>query len=145
MDAVRFGLALRALRRRRAWTQQQLADRVGVSRSAVQRLERGGVDDFTGRVVRLVAVGLGARYDQRLLWQGEALDRLLDREHAAIVEHVVRWLRSEGWTVVPEATFAVYGERGSIDVLAFHPAFGHRSGRRGEVRDARRPGDAGRH
>jgi hypothetical protein len=26
--------------------------------------------------------------------------------------------------VVPEATFNIYGERGSIDVLAFHPATG---------------------
>jgi transcriptional regulator with XRE-family HTH domain len=124
MDHVRFGLALRALRRRRAWTQQQLADRASLSRSAVQRIERGGVDDFTGRTVRKIAVALGARYDQRILWQGEGLDRLLDKDHAAIVEQVIRWLRAEGWDVVPEATFVLAGQRGSVDVLAFQAATG---------------------
>ncbi len=124
MDPVRFGLALRALRRRRGWTQQQLAETAGVSRSTVHRIERGGADAFTGRVIRSIAVALGARVEQRVLWQGEALDRLLDADHASIVERVVRWLRSEGWEAVPEATFAIYGERGSIDVLAFHPETG---------------------
>ena len=115
---------MRALRRRRGWTQQQLAERAGVSRSTVQQLERGGADAFTGRVIRRIAVALGARFEQRVLWQGEALDRLLDADHASIVERVIRWLRSEGWEVVPEATFAINGERGSIDVLAFHPETG---------------------
>jgi transcriptional regulator with XRE-family HTH domain len=124
MDPVRFGLALRALRRRRNWTQQQLADRAGVSRSAVHRVERGDADSFTGRVIRTIAVALGARFEQRLLWQGEALDRLLDADHAAIVERVIRWLRSEGWDALAEVTFAVNGERGSIDVFAFHPETG---------------------
>ena len=124
MDQVRFGLALRALRRRRAWTQQHLADRATLSRSAVQRIERGGLDDFTGRTVRKIAVALGARYDQRILWQGEALDRLLDEDHAAIVEQVIRWLRAGGWDVLPEATFVLAGQRGSVDVLAYHPATG---------------------
>jgi Holliday junction resolvase-like predicted endonuclease len=90
----------------------------------VQRIERGGCDAFTGATIRAIAVALGARFEQRILWQGEALDRLLDHGHAAIVEHVVRWLRAAGWIVVPEATFALNGERGSIDVLAFHAATG---------------------
>lgn len=124
MDPIRFGLALRALRRRRRLTQQQVADKAGVSRSTVQRIERGGVEDFTGRTIRKVANALEARYDQRILWQGEGLDRLLDQDHARIVETVVRWLRSEGWAVVAEATFAIRGERGSIDVLAFDEATG---------------------
>lgn len=115
---------MRALRRRRTWTQQQLAERAGVSRSAVQRVEHGGADAFTGRVIRRIAVSLGARFEQRVLWQGEALDRLLDADHTSIAEQVIRWLRSEGWQAVPEATFAIYGERGSIDVLAFHPETG---------------------
>jgi transcriptional regulator with XRE-family HTH domain len=65
MDQVRLGLSLRALRRRRGWTQQQLADRARVSRSAVQRIERGDVDSFTGRLVRTIATVLGhaSRHD----------------------------------------------------------------------------------
>jgi transcriptional regulator with XRE-family HTH domain len=122
MDPVRLGLLLRALRRRRGWTQVRLAAEARVSRSTVQLVERGGSDDLTGGTLRRVAGALGARFDQRLLWQGEALDRLLDHDHARLVEHVVRWLRGTGWDVVPEVTFAVRGERGSIDVLGWHPA-----------------------
>jgi hypothetical protein len=33
-------------------------------------------------------------------------------------------LRRRGWEVAPETTFSFYGERGSIDVLAFHPPTG---------------------
>jgi transcriptional regulator with XRE-family HTH domain len=124
VDPIRLGLALRALRRRRAWTQDQVAGKAGVSRSAVQRIERGGADAFTGRVLRAIGAALGARVDTRVLWQGEALDRLLDADHAALVERVVRWLRGEGWEVRPELTFAMAGERGSIDVLAFHAESG---------------------
>lgn len=124
MDPVRLGLAFRALRRRRGWTQAQLAAHAHLSRSTVQRTERGDAEAFTGRTLRAIARALGARFEQRLLWQGEALDRLLDADHAALVERVVTWLRGEGWEVVPEATFAIGGERGSIDVLAFHAGTG---------------------
>jgi hypothetical protein len=66
---------------------------------------------------------LGARLSVRVLWQGEELDRLLDRDHASIVETMLRQI-GDGWITVPEATFQIAGERGSIDILAFHPASG---------------------
>jgi len=124
MDPVRLGLSLRALRRRRGWTLRLLADESGVSSSALQRIERGGAEEVTGRVLRRICVTLGARFEQQILWQGEALDRLLDKEHARIVDDVVRWLRAEGWVVRVEATFAIGGERGSIDILAYHEPTG---------------------
>jgi hypothetical protein len=52
------------------------------------------------------------------------MDRLLDADHAALVEWLVRLLIADGWIVIPEATFSIRGERGSIDVLAVHPATG---------------------
>ncbi|HET7830462.1 MAG TPA: hypothetical protein VFL03_12950 [Candidatus Limnocylindrales bacterium] len=58
------------------------------------------------------------------MWQGEGLDRLLDAAHAGLVDRVVELLRANDWQVIPEATFNIYGERGSIDILAFHPASG---------------------
>lgn len=58
----------------------------------------------------------------RILWHGEGLDRLLDAAHASITDAVLRVLRDEGWEVATEVTFNEYGERGSIDILAFHPA-----------------------
>jgi transcriptional regulator with XRE-family HTH domain len=124
MDEVRFGLIARALRRRRGWTQERLAQEAGVARSAVGRVERGEAEAFTGRTLRRIAVALGARFEQRLLRHGEGLDRLLDEHHARLVEAVVTELRRLGWEVVPEATFAVAGERGSIDVLAWHAETG---------------------
>lgn len=124
MDPVRFGHAVRALRRRKRLNQQELADKAGVSQSAVSRVERGEVGSLTIRVVEKIALAMDASASLRLYWHGEELDRLLDAAHAGLVEQVVAILRSRGWEVVPEATFSIYGERGSIDVLAFHPGHG---------------------
>jgi transcriptional regulator with XRE-family HTH domain len=121
VDAVRFGLGLRALRRRRGWTQAQVARRARVSQAAVSRAERGQAWDLTMRTILEIAEALGARASPGLYWQGEALDRLLDAAHAGLVDQVVSLLSSEGWRVVPEATFNHFGERGSVDVLAWHP------------------------
>src|SRR4029077_6153733 len=71
-----------------------------------------------------VAAALGARIDVRLLWQGEALDRLLDSGHADLVELMLELLTAKDWLVATEVSFNVRGERGSIDILAFHPATG---------------------
>ncbi len=124
MDVIRFGLGIRALRRRRHWTQLDLAARAGVSRSAVWRIERGHADRVTVHVLVRVAATLGARIDVRLLWQGEGLDRLLDAGHADLVERMLGLLASSDWTAATEVSFNIRGERGSIDILAFHPATG---------------------
>lgn len=125
VDPVRVGLSIRALRRRRGWTQEELGRRAGMSRSAVSRIERGEADRLSLRALANVTAVLGARIRIQVLWQGEELDRLLDRDHAHLVEWVVRRLTADGWEVAPEATFRVGSERGSIDVLAWHPATGH--------------------
>jgi len=124
MDPIRFGLSLRVLRRRRGWTQTQLAAAAGLSQTAISRIERGRGDRLTVRTLTLVLETLGARISLRVLSQGEDLDRLLDANHAEIVERVARLLRGRGWDVAPEVTFSVYGERGSIDILATHPPTG---------------------
>jgi hypothetical protein len=49
-----------------------------------------------------------------------ALDRLLDEAHASLVEAVVRVLETGRWEVITEATFAIAGERGSVDILGWH-------------------------
>lgn len=58
----------------------------------------------------------------RLDYNGEALDRLLDADHATLVEAIVANMTATGWTCSPEVTFAIDGERGSVDVLAWHAA-----------------------
>lgn len=120
MDAVRIGLSFRALRRRRGWSQARLADRIGLSASAVSRVERGGADRMAVRTLIRIADELGARLVMRLMWQGEELDRLLDKDHARLVEAMVNWLVAAGWSASPEVTFRSGPERGSIDVLAWH-------------------------
>jgi transcriptional regulator with XRE-family HTH domain len=120
MDAVRFGRVVRALRQRQGWRQIDLAERARVSQSVVARIERAGARRVAIRRLEAVGEALGARLTIRLDWNGEAGDRLLDADHAALVEHVVATLRRLGWEAVPEVTFAIRSERGSIDILAWH-------------------------
>ena len=124
MDALRFARGLRALRRRRGWRQADLAAAAGVSRSVVARIEQGSADRVPWATIRRVVEPLGARIVVRLEWNAEQLDRLIDAGHASLVDLVIDQLRSCGWECVAEATFSIYGERGSIDVLAFHPGAG---------------------
>jgi transcriptional regulator with XRE-family HTH domain len=124
VDVIRFGLGIRALRRKRLWTQQRLASTSGVSRSVIWRIERGQADRVALHTLVRVAAALGARIDVRLLWQGEGLDRLLDGRHASLVESMVKLLTSNEWEVATEVSFNIRGERGSIDILAFHRATG---------------------
>ncbi len=46
----------------------------------------------------------------------------MDAPHAAVQEHTARLLSARGWSVKVEVSFNYYGERGRIDILAFHPA-----------------------
>ena len=124
MDPVRFGVAVRALRRRRGWTQERLGERSGLSQSTISDIEAGRAFASTVDTLARLVAALGVRIQIRLLAHGEDLDRLLDAGHAEIVERVATFLRAKGWEVVPEVTFSVFGERGSIDLLAFHRATG---------------------
>lgn len=124
MDPIRFGRGIRALRQRRGWRQQDLAGAAGVSRSVVWRAERGRADRVPVRTLDKLANALDARVSVRLEWHGQELDRLLDRSHADMVEALVARLGALGWDTATEVTFNEYGERGSIDVLAFWPGSG---------------------
>jgi len=124
MDPVKLAGDLRLLRSRRGWTQRRLAAEAGVSRWAVAEIEAGRGDRIPPRQLSRVVSALGAYLQVRVLYQGEGLDRLRDRRHAALVEAMVAQLRADGWDVATEVTFSVYGERGSIDILAFHAPSG---------------------
>jgi transcriptional regulator with XRE-family HTH domain len=124
MDALRFGLSMRALRRRRRWTQQKLAGEARVSRSLVARIEQGQGDRVTVRTMMRVAAALGGTISCRVLWHGEGLDRLLDAAHASLLDLTLASLHAAGWQTATEVTFNIRGERGSIDILAFHEATG---------------------
>ena len=121
MDGQRLGAGLRELRVRARRTQRDVAMAARVSRGTISRLERGHARSVSLEAVTSVAAALDAHVDVELRWRGGQLDRLLDARHAALQQEVIRRLsRAPGWTVVAEASFSVYGERGSIDVLGWH-------------------------
>jgi transcriptional regulator with XRE-family HTH domain len=124
MDAIRFGRQFRALRVRLERRQSDVSADSGLSRSLIATIDRGQIEGVTiGSLVR-AAHALGAEVVVRLRWRGEQLDRLLDEAHSALVDAMVARLKRHGWVVDVEVSFSIWGERGSIDILAFHPAFG---------------------
>ena len=122
MDDRTVGLVLRALRRRRGWRQLDLAATVGCSQSLVSSVERGHIDAVQLRTLRSLFGAVAARVLLAPSWRGAELDRIVDAEHAAIVEATCRRLELAGWQALPEVTYSVYGERGSIDVLGMQPS-----------------------
>ncbi len=91
-----------------------------VSPDVVSRLERGQVTGMPIATIEAVFVALGASVQLHVSWRGGGLDRLLDERHSALAGAVVERLRGDGWEVEVEVSYAVYGERGSIDVLGWH-------------------------
>ncbi|MHB8960802.1 MAG: helix-turn-helix domain-containing protein [Candidatus Limnocylindrales bacterium] len=121
MELDRIGRGVRALRHRRRWRQSDLAASAKVSRPVVGRIESGESREIAVGVLERVVLAAGGSLEVFLRYQGETLDRLLDESHARLVEAVVGRLRALGWEVAVEVTFSRYGERGSIDILAWHP------------------------
>ena len=121
MNLDRLGRVMRALRLRQSLTQAAVALRAGVSRQTVSSIERGQGRGVTLRQVEAILSALGARGDLRVMWNGPELDRMLDAAHAWIGASVKRRLERWGWVVRVEVSFNHYGERGRIDLLAWHP------------------------
>lgn len=121
VDDRQVGAAVRALRIQKGWRQGDLARKAHVSREMVSRIERGGITLVPVGLVRRVVDALGARFDTTIRWQGGDLGRLLNARHSAMHEAMARHLLGFGsWLSEPEVSFSVYGERGIIDVLAWH-------------------------
>jgi transcriptional regulator with XRE-family HTH domain len=114
----RVGLVLRALRRRHGWRQVDLAELSGLSQSAISLIERGHWTSLSVKTLRSAFATVDASFEAIVGWRGGSLDRLLDERHAALLEQVVGVLRAAGWQVAVEVSYQVYGERGSIDILA---------------------------
>lgn len=125
MDPMRLAAVFRAVRIRKRWRQEEVARMAGVSRATVARAESARLVELPLRTLLRIAAALDIRIDLLGRWRGGELDRMLNAGHAALHETVAQMLaRITGWVVRPEVSFAVYGERGVIDVLAFHAATG---------------------
>jgi len=119
MDGIALGAVFRMVRIRRKWRQVDVAQRAGVSDGTVSRIEHGQLGGITVGSLRRVADVLEIRHDHRLRWRAADLDRLAGQDHAELVESVAARLIDAGWTVRPEVSFAIWGERGAVDLLAW--------------------------
>ena len=118
-----LGARLRAVRVRRGWRQEDLAPRVGVDRSVISRIERGHLDRIVLGTLLDVARELDVQISVTARSRGADLDRLVNGRHAALHESVARWFAEDlpSWILDPEVSFSIFGERGVIDILAWHP------------------------
>jgi transcriptional regulator with XRE-family HTH domain len=121
MDDRRLGMAVRARRHQRGWRLEDLAAAAGVGPGVCGLLERGYVIRLSVRTTRAIlgAVDLPLLWD--IGWQRQEIDRLLDADHARLAADVASLLAGAGWLVRSEVSFNHYGDRGRIDLLAFHP------------------------
>lgn len=118
---VRIGTTFRAVRRRLGLRQGDVALRARVSPTTVSRIERGQVASIGLARTRLVAEVLEIRLDLIASWRGGELERLLNVRHAAMHDVALAMFEATtGWETASEVSFAVYGERGVIDILAWH-------------------------
>ncbi len=117
-----IGRLCHLVRRRRRLRQSDVARAAGVSQGTVSLLERGHLDLLTVRTARRIAAALEIELAAEARWRGPSLDRLADAAHASQVDVVVGILRDLAWAVRAEVGVSRFGERGVIDVAAWHPA-----------------------
>lgn len=93
-----------------------------MSQDLVSLIERGQLGGVRVRILDELVQKLGADLTVTIRWRGGDIDRLVDEGHAALLGRAAAVLDAAGWVVIPEVTFAIYADRGSIDVLAWHPS-----------------------
>jgi transcriptional regulator with XRE-family HTH domain len=122
-----LGARFRAVRIRRGWRQLDVARRAGLNASTISRIERGHLERISLGTLLGVARALDIQVSLTARSRGADLDRLVSGRHSGLHESVARWFDDEmpAWTLDPEVSFSIQGERGIIDILAWHP--GHRA------------------
>jgi transcriptional regulator with XRE-family HTH domain len=121
VNGQRIGRSLRALRHRLERRQVDVGRVAGVSQDLVSLAERGLIGRLQVDTLGALADAVGAELVVGLRWRGGDLDRLLDEGHAVLVGRTAESLEGAGWIVRPEVTFAIYADRGSIDLAGWHP------------------------
>jgi len=120
VDDRRLGIAVRARRHQRGWRLVDLAEAAGVGPGVCGLLERGKAGKLSVRTARAIAAAVDLPLGWDIGWQRQELDRLLDADHSLLAASVASTLGSSGWAVRGEVSFNHYGDRGRIDLLAFH-------------------------
>lgn len=101
-------------------SQRLLGQRLGISQSEMSRWEREALEGCSVAKTEQWATALGAQLTLDLRVDGER--PMTDARHAQIQSWLTGLLRAAGWIVEPEASFNHYGDRGRVDLLAYHPA-----------------------
>jgi transcriptional regulator with XRE-family HTH domain len=120
---VRFGALVRVTRIRLRWRQRDLAEKAGVSPTQVWRVEHGRLSELTIATVRRICAELEVSVDLQPRGRGSDLDRMVNARHSALHEAIVRTIKRQfpRWEIASEVSFNIWGERGVIDVLLWHP------------------------
>jgi len=123
MDDQRLGSLLRAVRIRRRLRQQDVAASAGIDRSWVSRIERGYLRDVSTGRLRAIAGVLEVGLEIVPSWRGGEVARVVNERHSRLHElFAARLACTAGWEFATEVSFSSWGERGVIDILAWHAA-----------------------
>jgi transcriptional regulator with XRE-family HTH domain len=97
--------------------------RSGVSRSTINRIELGDAPGTAIATYDRVAAALGASATIVVRWRGSDADQLTHAAHGAMHVRIgALFAQLKEWIALPEVTFSIFGERGAVDWLAWHPA-----------------------
>jgi len=122
MQDEQVGRLFRTVRIQRGLRQRDIAAVVGCSQRWIAEIELGRFDAMPVGTVRRVGDMLEIRVLLDAWWRRGDGGRLLDAVHATIVERTLLALKGAGWVVQPEWSFNHFGERGSVDIVAWHEA-----------------------
>jgi transcriptional regulator with XRE-family HTH domain len=123
MDDQRLGSLLRAVRIRRRLRQEDVAAAAGVDRSWVSRIERGHLGTVSTGRLRAIAGVLEVGLEIVPTWRGGEVARVVNERHSRLHELFAAHLaRTPGWEFATEVSLSSWGERGVIDILAWHAA-----------------------
>lgn len=120
VNDIALGRRVRTVRIRLGLRQTDVAARAGVSQDTVSKLELGRIGRLQVSTVRSVLAALEMELRLDAAWRGGELDRLVDQDHADGVGATADLLERLAWVTRAEVSYSVYGERGSIDLLAWH-------------------------
>ncbi len=120
MDDLAIGRLFRELRIRLGWPQRVAAAKAGIARSSYSEIEHGLIGKVPIAKLRKVSSVYEVRLRLEPSWRGAAIDIVMSSRHAAMAERVTKLLREAGWEVRPEVSFNHFGERGVVDLLAWH-------------------------
>ncbi len=95
-----------------------------MGRTILSDIEHGRASRSSIAIVRQATAPLELSVELAARGRGADVDRVLDERHARLLGATARWLAGLGWTTMAEVSYSEWGERGSIDLLAWHEATG---------------------